>query len=72
MCTGQGIDLKKQRERQAHHGNPRNGQLYSEACLKALCCGCDSAALLKDESYEARFNQNASGTAWDRLNLGLN
>ena len=37
MCTGQGIDLKKQRERQAHHGNPRNSHFYSEACLKALC-----------------------------------
>ena len=31
MCTGQGIDLKKQRERQAHHGNPRNSHFYSEA-----------------------------------------
>ena len=39
MCTGQGIDLKKQRERQAHHGNPRNSQFYSGACLKPLCPG---------------------------------
>ena len=43
MCTGQGIDLKKQRERQAHHGNPRNSQFYSGACLKPLCteAGCE-------------------------------
>ena len=39
MCTGRGIDLKKQRERQAHHGNPRNSHFYSVACLKALWKG---------------------------------
>ena len=61
MCTGQGIDLKKQRERQAYHGSPSNSHLYSEACLKALCAAGRGG---REKARARRFKERARFAAF--------